>query len=459
MPKSLTAGITLAFRVALVFSLALCLADGPMAGADDSATRKEDPGVVSPTAGAIAAVLQANTAPGQANLEAIRPLYQKALSIAPRDARLEFAFSLVLQRMFQPTEAREHLGRALELDPEFVPAHQAVIRELLKTRQYAEAGERVFRLAAQLDPARPESPRTAEWLGRIVGAVVIAIGTPDAKSQFTYHDRLLRTSLPPVLLSNYEKGYGGVESELEQMNELIDAARSSSEAKRESDKAQIDADLKKDQNEIKLKQQDAQKTRQKWDEWITDQTAKADDILREQEKRFQDLENAVTAQIQSVSALRLALERLDRDALALQQLATGGQGVRRNIGVSTPNRDSVQLQLALEERRLAQLYDQQAGVSRQAAQTLAGRRNAIAEYQRATGVALKEATNLDRWEKRNKAVSENMKKAAEKKPAQVATLEARIKSLNTWDPSDFETEKRRLLADLGVVTADKTTDK
>lgn len=421
-------------KVIFAGSLAVvALAD--VKGADAAA-----PATIAPSAEAIAGLLAVDTTPGKSRLEAIRPLYQQAHRLAPHDARLEYAYSLILLRLFQPTEAREHLQRALELDPLYVPANQAVIRELLKSRQFVEAAQRLSAFASKLDPARPESIEAAEWLGRIVNSVIAAVGTPDAQSQFAYHDRLLRTSLPPVLLASYEKGSTSVEHELEQLTESIDAARSSAESKREVTKAKVDADLVKDQQEIKLKQQDSQKTRQKWDEWVVDQTAKADDLLREQEKRFQELDNAATVQLTAVTALRLAIDRIDR-GLVPQQRVTG---------LTPPNRTAIELQLSLEEQRLAAIYDQQAAVTRAGSETLAARRNAVASYQRATGVALKEAANLDRWEKRNKSVADNMKKAAEKKPALVATLEAKIKSFNTWDPVDFESEKRRLLADLGV---------
>jgi hypothetical protein len=441
----------------IVGALATGIAFGLSGLADDSKPASNEPAQVSPAAMAIAKLLEVETVPGKTRLETIRPIYQQALAVAPRDARLEYAYSLVLLRIFEAAEARSHLQRSLEIDPEFVPANQAVIRELLKGRKYAEAGERLSIFGEKLDPARPESPRVAEWLGRIVGAVIVSLGTPDAQSQFAYQDRVFRTSLPPSLLASYERGFLSVERDLEQLTSSIEEARSVAAGKREAAKAQIDADLKKDQNEIKLKQQDAQKTRQKWDEWVTDQTAKADDLLREQEKRFLDLEKSVTAQQQSIAALRLAIERIERDfdsqQLQQQQLQQQRRPVQNPFGItfSSPNVDAIRVQLAVEEQRLAVLFDQQSAVTRQASQTLSARKNAVAQYQQATGIALKEASNLDRWEKRNKNIADNMKKAAEKKPTQVATLEARIKSLNTWDPSDFESEKRRLLADLGIV--------
>jgi hypothetical protein len=445
-------------QIALIAGLAAVGLFVPASGASQPTSAHNESAVSDPAARAISRLLEADTTPGKAKLETIKPVYQQGLTSAPRDARLEYACYLVLLRIFEPTEARKHLLRSLELDPAFTPANQAVIRELVKGRKYTEAGERLARFVEQLDPRRPDSARAAEWIGRIVSAVITAVGTPDAQAEFAYHDRVFRTSLPPALLANYERGFMSVEHELDALAGAIDEARSSAANRRETAKAEIDANLKKDEAEIKLKQQDAQKSRQKWDEWVVDQTAKADDMMREHEKRFQDLDNAITAQQQAVTALRLAIDRAERGITsAAQQLQAPQQQRRRQTqqpvftgAFTVPNPASIELQLAVEEQRLANLFDQQAAVSRQATQVLAARRGAVAQYQQATGVALKEAANLDRWESRNKTVAENMKKAAEKKPLQVASLDARIKNLNTWDPSDFQTDKRRLLADLDV---------
>jgi hypothetical protein len=438
------------------FGLAGLSAAGP-------AATVPQPAEPSPAAAAIGKLLETETTPGKTRLETIKPLYQQALTVAPRDPRLEYAYSLLLLRIFEPAEARVHLQRALEIDRAFPPANQAVIRELVKARNFREAGERLGLFVEMLDSSRLDSQAAAEWIGRIVSAVMTTLGTPDAQSQFAYHDRMFRASLSPVLLASYERGFAGVERELDTLTWAIEQARASAADKRDVAKAQVDSDLQRDQVEIKQKQQDAQKSRQKWDEWINDQTTKADDLLREHEKRFQDLDRAITSQQQSITALRIGLDRLQRGFVDIvlqnqQQIRPQRPAARRTQPV-TPvtglNSGSIELQLAVEEQRLAGLFDQQAVVSRQASQTLAARRNAVAQYEQATGVALKEAANLDRWEKRNKTIAENMKKAAEKKPVQVATLEARIRTLNTWDPSDFETEKRRLLADLGVAPKEK----
>ncbi|QDT56866.1 hypothetical protein Pan44_49270 [Caulifigura coniformis] len=426
----------------LAFALAAPLA-GSGAAADETT-----PAAASPVAASIAHLLNVDASPGKAQVEEAERRYRDAISLAPGDARVEYAYSLILQKQFKATEARSHLQRSLQLNSHYPPALKTLIREAIKAQKFQDARERIAAFATYLVEHEPSNVEQSEWLGRIVGTVIHALGTDDAKVIFAYQDRLFRVSFPPLMRSAYERGFNSIEAELSELTESIEEAKSGAAVQRQAKKAEVDAQLVDQQNEIKRKQQDATKTRQKWDEWITDQTAKADDLLREQEKRFQDLDRAVTNQVGVVAALRLQLDRVERNMTPITStsLVTGFR--------STP-RERVELALFAEEQKLGVIYSQQEAVSRQAAEILNGRRNAVAEYQRATGVALKEAANLDRWEKRTKAVSENMKKAAEKKPAQVAALETRIKSLNTWDPSDFETEKRRLLADLGVVNTDK----
>lgn len=389
---------------------------------------------------AISELLAIDTAPGRNSVDPAKAKYQQALSLAPRDARLEYAYSLVLTRLFQAGEAREHFNRALEIEPGFVPARQAAIRDLIKSQKFQEAAEQIAAFGGSIVPSDRDAAETVRWLGRMVSCVIGAVGTPDAQVSFTYQDRALRASLSPVLLAAYERGFADVEQELETFKQSIEEARSMAEGRREVAKAKVDAGLADDQTEIKLKLQDADKARKKWDEWITDQTAKADDLLVEQEKRFQDLDRAATTQQTAIVAIRMQLDRIDR----------GLTPTNRSQTVNSNTRDLIERSLAVEELKLQTLFGNQSDLARKAAETVAARRNAVAQYQKATGVVMKEVATLDRWEKRNKAVAVSQKKSADKKPAMVASLEAKIKSINTWDPVDFESEKRRLLSDLGV---------
>ncbi|HVJ85704.1 MAG TPA: hypothetical protein VM452_08670, partial [Caulifigura sp.] len=154
------------FRSRCGLLLVWLLGPALVASADEDAAKAKSP---SAAESAIAALLTADVTPGKSRPESIAPLYDKARALAPRDPRLEYAYSLVLLRLFQAGEAREHLDRALALDPMFAQANQSVIRDLFKNKKFVEAGERLAAYAARLDPSRPESGEVAEWLGRVTG--------------------------------------------------------------------------------------------------------------------------------------------------------------------------------------------------------------------------------------------------------------------------------------------------
>src|SRR5688572_8745664 len=84
-----------------------------------------------PKSESIARLLDVGTTPGKSQIDEAERRYREALAIAPRDPRLEYAYSLILQKLFKSAESRVHLDRALEMDPDYPPARQALIREAI----------------------------------------------------------------------------------------------------------------------------------------------------------------------------------------------------------------------------------------------------------------------------------------------------------------------------------------
>ncbi len=350
-----------------------------------------DQGAPAPAAAAIRDLLELGAGNGKPPLNELRQRYERSIAVAPRDARLEYAYSLLLNRAFQPAEASRHFQRSLEIDPRFAPAVRAAIREQLKARQFADAGTLLAAHAQSLDPTAAGASE-AKWLGRIVGCLSTVVGTSDSQIQFGYLDRQLRRSLAPVLLVAYENGHQEFHQELEEYQEGIDAARNAAETKTTALKAEQDADLRAAEEEIKLKRQDSARTREKWDEWIQQQLTRVDTLLRDQEREFLTLENSSTAQINRITSLQLALDRIDRGIVPAATAGwsppaaplgawSGTNATAVSWGTAVPNRTAIENQLAIEELRLTAILDRQAAVARNASNTLAARRQAVASYQ------------------------------------------------------------------------------
>jgi hypothetical protein len=375
--------------------------------------------------------------------------FLEASRLRPNDPRVEFAYALVLTRLFKSVEAKEHLHAAAERVPAYFPARQAAIRDLVKSQKYQAAGEELSELARSLSPTDPASAERAEWIGRVVACVSGPVGSKDARQQFEYLHSHLSRSLPAVIDAAYERGYEQLLQEVDELRSSIELVQSTSRSKAEEAKAGVEADLVARRTELKAKQDDARNTSKKWDDWATDETRKIDETLKEMEKQYGDLENSATALTSSITALRLQLDRIDRGIVPDTTFLSS----RFMFSGTTTSRQNVERQQLLEEQKLNLVYSAQMELSNRAGAQLGQRKAIVAEYQNATGQVMKELDTLKNWDLRAKKQAERAKKAADKKPAGLASLEARVRSLNTYDPFNFTLERERLLAEFGVVAA------
>lgn len=395
------------------------------------------------------ALLDLGLKPNRKQVAEAESRYEALHRARPEDPRVDFAYSLVLARMMQPVEARKALEAAAARPEPYWPARQLLIRELVKLRKFQEAGEQLTGLARELSNDDSEAPAIAQWMGRVVACVMGPVGSRESREQFQYLDVHLRTSLPAVLLAAYDRGFQRLELEVDDLRASIELVQMQSETTAEAAKTAAERDLAKTKSQLLAKQGAADAAGKKWDEWLGDETKKIDELLIEMEKRFQELENSATAQQVTVAALRLQMDRIDRgiDQAAFSNL--GIANIRSNVG----QRAAVDGQLAIEESKLSLIYAAQQELSSLAAMQLAGRKDIVAQYQQATGQILQEQKSLKTWGERARKIAEREKKEADKKPAGLMSLEARVKSLNTYDPFDFKIERERLLAEFGVFAA------
>lgn len=382
--------------------------------------------------------------------------FREASRIRPNDPRTEFAYALVLTRLFKSVEARQHLHAAAESVPAYFPARQAAIRDLIKSQRYQAAGEQLGELVRLLPPADPASAERAEWIGRVVACVSGPVGSKDAQEQFDYLHSHLRQSLPAVIDASYERGYEILRQEVDELKSSIELVQSTSRAKSDEVKASVDAQLVARRTELKAKQEDAQKAGKKWEDWATDETRQIDETLKEMEKRYGDLENSATALLSSITALRLQIDRIDRGFVPDTAIPSSRFGT--SFITTTTTRQNVERQLLLDEQKLNLVYSAQSELSNRAGSQLGQRKAIVAEFQKATGQVMKELETLKNWDTRAKKQAERAKKAADRKSTGLASLEARVRSLNTYDPFNFAMERDRLLAEFRVASSPTPRD-
>jgi hypothetical protein len=368
--------------------------------------------------------------------------YRKASRIRPDDPRVEFAYSLVLSKQFRPIEARQHLQAAAEHSAAWFPARQALVRDLIRSRKFEEAGDWLARIAHSLDPHEPLAAEHAQWVGRIVACLIGPVGPRPSRERFGYLHTHIRASLPAVLDAAYDRGFQQLEHEVEQLHTSIELAQATAESTSDVAKSAADSRLAQTRALVKIRQEDARKAAKQWGEWVTDEARKIDETLKEMEKQYDELEQSSTALLASISSLRLQIDRIDR--------GIGIPGIFAGATFGPPQRIDVERQALVDEEKLYLVYAAQQELTNRAAAQLSQRKAIVAEYERATGQVYNDLVSLKKWDERATKIAEREHKQADRKPAAIANLEARARSLNTYDPMDFRLERERLLAEYGV---------
>ena len=115
---------------------------------------------------------------GRSSLATAEKHYQAAGRIAANDPRLPYAYGLILLKHLKYGEALDAFAQALRFDETpYLPAWQATIWQLMRSKKHEAALERVAELANQLE--RPDLDwlddqrrlDCAAWMGRVVGAL------------------------------------------------------------------------------------------------------------------------------------------------------------------------------------------------------------------------------------------------------------------------------------------------
>jgi predicted phage tail protein len=210
--------------------------------------------------------------------------------------------------------------------------------------------------------------------------------------------------------------------------------------------------------ELRRKQADIRNAGKKWDNWLADETRKYDEVLKEFENRYMDLERSATAITTNVALMRAQLERF-RQFQSSQDNPTPTFATPANVALgsttiasfTTNNQIALSdMQLEVEQQKLSIVLATQQEVSRRANAVLADRKAIVQEYQAATGKVTQQAEALKKWDQRAKKQAEDAKKNADKKPASLASLETKIRSLSTYDPYRFDVARARLLSEYTV---------
>lgn len=384
-------------------------------------------------------------APG--SLEAAEQHFLAAQRLRPDDARLKYAYGLVMQKNLRHTDAVAHFAAAAKGDPPYLPAVRATLRETIRRKKYADALEQLVDLSESLDktPGATADDRheTARWMGRVIGFLCAPHASDKTRKQTQQADAAIRQRLAQQTLDHYDLGQQDVrviEGELQ-----LEQQSAEQSARLDHQVAEKEADARRDA--YRARQEELLDTREKWNDWFADTSRELDTQLDQLGDRFDTLNRSVTSLIESIQAAQLDLKRLQTlaDLRARQRPGSG----RPVVGLPPPGSLEAELlarsqELNLYVNELTAAMKQRELTARQAQQLLAQRAAAERKYRDATGTVAQQVSRVKKWDERLKTAMDQEKNSP-LSSRKLRSLANRSQSFSTYDSFDLDAERQRML--------------
>ncbi len=378
----------------------------------------------------------------------------QTLQLLQKDAENDYAYALVLLRLTKNKEAVPILSQASRA--RHVPAMQAEVALLLSQKQWAVAVERMERVAGWLNDDQPLIPENAdrtqltEWLGRAVSTGQLVTTQAIDVQRFQRVDATIRAQLTDADRQAYVNGFDAVITLEEQLASSSEEVEKSATARLEAERVAEKARLKNEQTQTQGNRENLKLTAEEWKKTLDSKLADFAKQLGLLEKDWNGLDQR-----------RQSLERSILLAQNEQQvLSNQAKQIRRDA-----NGDRLS---AFEQRQLAQLdqellrREQQIfGYQQDRSQTLNSmnqkyqlalgviqqRQTLVNDYERATGQLVQKDESLKKWNDRLQKKEKTLDEDPKGKPASVAAIDLKRKTVSTFLPTDWEGERQRLLAE------------
>ena len=349
----------------------------------------------------LAAILTLGFERGRRGLREADSEIKKARQQYPDNSRLEYAYGVVLMKHFKRTEAMGQFeavttnGRSV-----YLPAWQALIRTRLLSKKYDAAFKDAEALAKlvrnrSVSWTDPDAPRDAAfWLGRMVAACLLA--TVDAKTspQLADLDAMFQGLEDASLEKKYKAGRHAVELQHQKLVEGLERERVRLERKQQSKRQKQQKRIEKKQKEIEDKEVTVKRSTKEWRAWLDEQLDRNDKELDRLQKDYEVLDTAAVRTSNIIARLQREIAR----AQLAEQFTNPKERERRDDSFLSPG-----LQLGVEANKYQNQYmtlsDQAQDVMAQAKATLVNREAVISQYNKATGLLVKDDAALQKRKK------------------------------------------------------------
>lgn len=393
---------------------------------------------------------------GANSLKAAQRHYEVAKELSPGNARVEYAYGLVLLKQLKNKEALAQFQAATKAPgEEYWPAWQALVWSHLVAKDYTEGYVRLTEFAKRLaasnsDPS--ERQQAAEWIGQVISALQKSVDTVKQREALVREDETLKDVLGAALGPSLARGKSGVNSLHALLEEDVQQTRQQAQAREAKENAEKQAQVAKNLETSEEKKEALKKTAEESKKYLEEQLVAFDKQLTRLERDYEFLQKRI---------LSLAASQLQINA-EIQLLSSASQNQNQTRSpLATANPAANEQRRALLEAMMVRYQaeaDQTLAATMavsQRAQALIGQKAVtIKQYERATGQILEQESSLNKWQERLKSDGEKLKAAPKAKLVPVTNKINQARSFRTYVNLDLPLERDRVLDSFGIAPAD-----
>lgn len=398
------------------------------------------------------AILAAGFQTNRQGLAEARKLYNQARAGSQDDARLRYAWGLVLRKHNRHSEAERAFAAAAQTG-RYLPAVQAVIWLRFADGQYADGFKRLDRFVETVaGPSLSGSERAAAagWVGRAIGALELVKLERRDRSEMHRVAAVAERRFAGELRKAYDKGMESVrnlhrELEVQALKARILAHKAETDRRKRKSRT-----IAGKQSTIAANRKTLKKTAGDWKEWLDASTKgieKDVDRLMKEMARLEERRQSISRSYFLAQAEwnRLANVAQAFAATAARTQARTGAPIRQIVRGGAGGTAALEQQIIRYFNSYMATVGQMERTRRTAAGLLARHRRNVQQYETATGDIARTKSAMARWEKQLQQQEQKLKTARIPLPRAAKRLQRRIGVFSTYVPFDADDERNALL--------------
>lgn len=399
-------------------------------------------------------LLQVGLTPGSENYRRAEQIWRQNRLASAKDARLDFAWGLILRKHSKNREAERQFVTAIgRTKPPYLPAQQAAAWMRLARGQTSSGlaliDKLIPELAQQLDAPTEQALAAAHWTGRVLAALDELTPSKRDQARIQTTRKLATQQLTGKLKDAYDSGHKELQEHIKTLQ--IQTAQVEDQEQKKQDKAstQRAEELKSKKDTIGKQQEKLKLTAEEWKAKLAQQT----EATKTQLRQLMNDHQVVERQRNLVSQSILLAQRERNTVITVLRSSTQNNGTNRNNSANTSYLNSQAVRQI--EQRIINYNNRYFGLTRQmnslqqsAALAIRNYQGIVKQYENATGQIVRKNTDLTKLESQVERQKSKLEKTKQKKAGGANRAVGRLRRFSTYVDFDITAEQERLLKSL-----------